>query len=78
MPISVVPIITKEDYFYDLLSFIKLDKGSSYEDWLKKPLLSLKTLLTKSINGDDRMHQLYKVNDVNVQSLSTDFDEYIP
>jgi hypothetical protein len=45
---------------------------------LKRPSFSLKTLLTKGIQRDGVLYQLYKINDVNVQSLSTDFDEYVP
>jgi hypothetical protein len=45
---------------------------------LKRPLFSLKTLLTKGIEKDNKMYQLYKVNDVSIQSLSNNFDEYIP
>lgn len=78
MPFESIPSITQQDYFYDLLSFIKLDGDVSYEDWLKRPLFSLKTLLSKGVQKDKKMYQLYKVNDVNVQSLSNDFDEYIP
>jgi len=45
---------------------------------LKRPSFSLRTLLSKSVKNDGKMYQLYKINDVNVQSLSEDFDEYIP
>jgi hypothetical protein len=70
--------IRTSDYFYDLLAFMKADAGSSYDDWLKRPSLSLKLLLSKGIQKDEKLYQLYKINDVNIQSLSKDFDEYIP
>ena len=84
IPDDTLPnIINTTDYFYDLQTFIKLDNGTSYEEWLKRPSFSLKNLLTKGIYRDgnqkgEMMYQLYKINDTNVQSLSTDFDEYIP
>lgn len=82
IPDDMLPnIINTADYFYDLQTFIKLDNGTSYEEWLKRPSFSLKNLLTKGIQRDEvngYMYQLYKINDTNVQSLSTDFDEYIP
>src|SRR5690554_5660973 len=42
------------------------------------PSFSLKNLLGKSISSNNVIYQLYKIDDVNVQSLSTNFDEYIP
>jgi hypothetical protein len=32
MPYDAIPSITQQDYFYDLLSFIKLDGDISYEE----------------------------------------------
>jgi hypothetical protein len=32
MPNSLIPSISKADYFYDLLAFVKLDMGASYDD----------------------------------------------
>lgn len=65
-------------YFYDLVQFIRANARSSYDEWLVRPTFSLKNLLTKTIQNDGKVFRLYRVDDVNVQSLSTGFDEYIP
>ena len=59
IPDDTLPnIINSTDYFYDLQTFIKLDNGTSYEEWLKRPSFSLKNLLTKGIQRDEVMYQL--------------------
>lgn len=67
-----------EEYFHDLLNYLNINKSLSYEEWLSMPSFSLKNLLGKSIQHNGVLYQLYKIDDVNVQSLSVNFDEYIP
>ena len=70
--------MSTSEYFHDLLNFLNINKSLSYQEWLEMPSFSLKNLLGKSISANNVIYQLYKIDDVNVQSLSTNFDEYIP
>lgn len=70
--------MSTSEYFHDLLNFLNVNKSLSYQEWLEMPSFSLKNLLGKSISSNNVIYQLYKIDDVNVQSLSTNFDEYIP
>lgn len=70
--------MSTSEYFHDLLNFLNINKSLSYQEWLEMPSFSLKNLLGKSISTNNVIYQLYKIDDVNVQSLSTNFDEYIP
>lgn len=70
--------MSTSEYFHDLLNFLNKNKSLSYQEWLEMPSFSLKNLLGKSISANNVIYQLYKIDDVNVQSLSTNFDEYIP
>lgn len=65
-------------YFKDIIEFIEKNNTDNYDEWIDIPMFSLKKMMNNNFIRDGKIYRLYKINDVNAQSLSTSFDEYIP